>query len=136
METDSGFNTRRMPKATDFELRDYWDEGELLDGRERWPVCVTLNLVPPAHYLDATSPEEAATPLKLLLIFSFPSSSTSMLQGIRMLGPGELDLKITQGLVQEGEKYARELCASLDAKLKEEELRRNQKAYTKFTKTQ
>ena len=76
-----------------------------------------------------------------------------MLQGIRMLGPGELDLKLTQGLVQvlpncsrkvlfvlillqEGEKYARELCASLDAKLKEEELRRNQKAYTKFKKTQ
>lgn len=44
-ETMSGFNTRQIPKATDFELHDYWDEGEMLDGRERWPVCVTLNLV-------------------------------------------------------------------------------------------
>ena len=44
-ETVSGFDTRQLPKATDFELHDYWDEGEVLDGRERWPVCVTLNLV-------------------------------------------------------------------------------------------
>jgi exosome complex component RRP42 len=44
-ETVSGFDTRQLAKATDFELHDYWDEGEVLDGRERWPVCVTLNLV-------------------------------------------------------------------------------------------
>ena len=30
---------------TDFELPDYWDEGEVLAGREKWPICVTLNLV-------------------------------------------------------------------------------------------
>ena len=30
-ETISGFNTRQIPKATDFELHDYWDEGEMLD---------------------------------------------------------------------------------------------------------
>jgi len=44
-ETVSGFDTRQLAKATDFELHDYWDEGEVLDGREGWPVCVTLNLV-------------------------------------------------------------------------------------------
>lgn len=44
-ETVSGFDTRQIANATDFELHDYWDEGEVLDGRERWPVCVTLNLV-------------------------------------------------------------------------------------------
>ncbi len=37
-------------------------------------------------------------------------------------------------LHQEGEKYARELFASVDAKLKEEDLRRNQKAHAKFAK--
>lgn len=42
---ESGFDTRRVPKATDFELPDYWDEGETLKGRELWPVCVTLNVV-------------------------------------------------------------------------------------------
>ena len=41
----SGFDTRQMPTATDFELPDYWDEGEVLAGREKWPICVTLNLV-------------------------------------------------------------------------------------------
>lgn len=41
----SGFDTRQAAAATDFELEDYWDEGEVLDGREKWPVCVTLNLV-------------------------------------------------------------------------------------------
>ena len=42
----SGFDTRDMARtAADFELPDYWDEGEVLQGREKWPVCVTLNLV-------------------------------------------------------------------------------------------
>lgn len=44
-QKQSGFDTRVLPKATDFELPDYWDEGEVLDGRERWPVPITLNLV-------------------------------------------------------------------------------------------
>ena len=41
----SGFDTRQISQATDFELQDYWNEGEVLQGRDRWPVCVTLNLV-------------------------------------------------------------------------------------------
>ena len=44
-DTISGFDTRQVQTATDFELPDYWDEGEVLDGKERWPVCITLNLV-------------------------------------------------------------------------------------------
>lgn len=44
--TGSAFDTRDMKRdAADFEVPDYWDEGEVLDGRDRWPVCVTLNLV-------------------------------------------------------------------------------------------
>ncbi len=41
----SGFDTRQMPTATDFELPDSWDDGEVLGGREQWPVCITLNVV-------------------------------------------------------------------------------------------
>ena len=41
----SGFDMRQVPTATDFELPDYWDEGEVLAGRDRWPVCITLNIV-------------------------------------------------------------------------------------------
>jgi exosome complex component RRP42 len=41
----SVFNTREVTKAADFELADYWDEGEPLDIKQEWPVCMTLNLV-------------------------------------------------------------------------------------------
>ena len=41
----SSFDTMQLPAAADFELTDYWDEGEPLDGRDMWPVCVTLNVV-------------------------------------------------------------------------------------------
>ena len=39
------FNTREVAEAADFELMDYWDEGEPLDINQEWPVCMTLNLV-------------------------------------------------------------------------------------------
>jgi exosome complex component RRP42 len=44
-DTISGFDTRQVQTAIDFELPDYWDEGEVLDGRQHWPVSITLNLV-------------------------------------------------------------------------------------------
>ncbi|KAF8639306.1 hypothetical protein AX17_001587 [Amanita inopinata Kibby_2008] len=132
--TASGFDTRQLSKAADFELPDYWDEGEVLDGRERWPVCVTLNLVPPNYYLDATLQEEAATPLRLLVVHAFPASSGPTMQGLRLLGPGEHNLENIKHLVKEGEEHGRELFTSLDAKLKDEELRRYQKARAKFSR--
>ncbi|KAF9059044.1 hypothetical protein BDP27DRAFT_1394694 [Rhodocollybia butyracea] len=50
-DTTSGFDTRK---------------GEVLDGRERWPVAITLNLVPTIHFLDATIQEEASCSSRLL----------------------------------------------------------------------
>jgi len=55
----SSFDTRQLQHATDFELEDYWDEGDALDGRDRWPLCITLNIVStdfftPLHSLDLT----------------------------------------------------------------------------------
>ena len=43
----SGFDTRSVPKVADFELMDYWDEGEPLQFPQSLspPVAVTLNLV-------------------------------------------------------------------------------------------
>jgi exosome complex component RRP42 len=115
-EKTSGFDTRDVARATDFELPDYWDEGEPLGSRDRWPVCVTLNIVRPLrartdlgsrhlrsqlpglYYLDATAQEEASTPLRLVLLYSFPDSAPSapaparpVLQGMRLLGSGESD---------------------------------------------
>ncbi|KAF9448035.1 ribosomal protein S5 domain 2-like protein [Macrolepiota fuliginosa MF-IS2] len=131
----SGFDTRtQISRATDFELPDYWDEGEALDGRDRWPVCVTLNLAPPVHFLDATPQEESAIPLRLLLIFSFTSTSKgeATLQAMRSLGAGELSLVQIKDLIQTGEKYAHSLYTALNAKLKDEDIRRTQKARERF----
>ncbi|KAK0214801.1 ribosomal protein S5 domain 2-type protein [Armillaria fumosa] len=125
---DSGFDTHAAP--ADFELPDYWDEGEVLAGSDAWPVCVTLNIESPAvHYLDAVLQEEASTPLRLLLVFSFPGPT---LQGMRTLGSGDLTLPQIKSLLADGEKYAQEIMQALNAKLKEEDLRRNQKARDQF----
>jgi exosome complex component RRP42 len=50
---ESGLDTRQFSQAADFELGDYWSEGEVLEGRDRWPVCITLNLV--SFSVSATS---------------------------------------------------------------------------------
>ncbi|KAI3603973.1 exosome component [Moniliophthora roreri] len=131
-DTSSGFDTRKISSAIDFELPDYWDEGEVLDGRDRWPVCVSLNLVPPTHFLDATPLEELSSSIRLLLIYS-PASPVPQLQGMRMLGPGELTMSELKEKLKEGEKYAKEIHTGLTAKLEGEDLRRNQKARDKFT---
>ncbi|KAG6857628.1 hypothetical protein H0H87_010196 [Tephrocybe sp. NHM501043] len=131
-EVQSGFDTRVISKATDFELPDYWDEGEVLDGRDRWPVAVTLNLESPIHFLDATAQEEAASTLKLLLVIAFQESGSAVVQGMRMLGPGELRSSQLKELLKAGETYAREVFTALNAKLKAEDLRRNQTARERF----
>ena len=35
----------RFTRGADFELEDYWDDGEPLIDRHLWPVCITLNVV-------------------------------------------------------------------------------------------
>ncbi|KAH8113082.1 ribosomal protein S5 domain 2-like protein [Phellopilus nigrolimitatus] len=114
---------RMVKQATDFELLDYWDEGEPLKFSGSWPVCVTLNLVPPVHYLDASSIEESATTLRLLLLFTFHGSSAK-LQGMRLIGSGETDASVLNPLLRQGEGYARDLQKALDVQLQSERSRR------------
>ncbi|KAL0948073.1 hypothetical protein HGRIS_010697 [Hohenbuehelia grisea] len=133
-EEQSGFATRKLATATDFELADYWDEGEDLGGRSGWPVAITLNLVSPTHFLDASPPEDSAAPQKVLLAFSFPESSHTKLQAIRSLGSGELNVPQLKELIATGEKYAKQLFSALNSKLKEEDIRRSQKARDRFAK--
>ncbi|KAG1736916.1 ribosomal protein S5 domain 2-type protein [Suillus paluster] len=119
-------------QVADFELPDHLDEGEPLDGRQSWPVCLTLNLLPTLHFLDATLQEEASVPLKLLVLYSFPSDATPLLRGMRLLGTGTSDLTQVKSLLKDGEKYARNVWVALEGKLKDEDLRRNQKARERF----
>ncbi|KAH9847072.1 ribosomal protein S5 domain 2-like protein [Lenzites betulinus] len=131
--TVSGFDTRDMVRtAADFELPDYWDEGEVLHGQDKWPICVTLNLLPPTHFLDATPPEEASAPVRMHLMFSFASVVSPRLQSMRLSGPGELGLTQLKSYISDGEKYARELFNALETKLREEDIRRNVKARDRF----
>ncbi|KIJ53408.1 hypothetical protein M422DRAFT_155461 [Sphaerobolus stellatus SS14] len=120
---ESGLDTRQATKAADFELRDYWSDGEILEGNNRWPLCITMNLISSKHFLDATSLEDAAVPLRLLLIFSCPSSQSATLQGIRLLGSGEMAPSQTKTLLEAGEKYAKELFKTIDAALSAEQAR-------------
>ncbi|KAI0034845.1 ribosomal protein S5 domain 2-type protein [Vararia minispora EC-137] len=128
----SGFNVRDVKTAADFELEDYWDEGEPLRGGDAWPVCVTLNLYPPLYYLDATSTEEVATPSRLLVMYSFPADQPPRLQGMRLLGPSEIGLPLIKTLTQTAQTYATDLSCALRAKLKDEDLRRTEKARQRF----
>ncbi|KAN0131625.1 Ribosomal protein S5 domain 2-type fold [Lactarius tabidus] len=132
-ESQSGLDTRSKASATDFELEDSWDEGPLLGGRDAWPICITLNLFPGVHFLDATTQEEAAAPVRLLLIYSFSAKSPVMLHGMHLLGAGDVDLARIETLLKEGEKYALEIYTALNAKLKDEDLRRTDKARLKFS---
>lgn len=56
-----------------------------------YPLSKMKLQVSPVHYLDATSLEEDATPLRLLLLFSYYKNATK-LQGMRLLGPGEANV--------------------------------------------
>jgi len=129
------FNTREVTKAADFELADYWDEGEPLGVDQQWPICVTLNLIsaalPPMYFLDATLQEEASIPLRLLLLFSFSLSGTK-LQSMRLMGDGEVQLESMTRLLEAGENHARKAFQALESKLQDEDLRRNQKAQARF----
>jgi exosome complex component RRP42 len=94
-------------------------------------------------------------------MFSFASPSSPDIQGVRLLGDGELDLALMKDLVkvrslllilfllpfcyvfltsqrtnmmngQEGEKYARQVFIALNTKLRDEDVRQNQKARDRF----
>ena len=61
--SQSGFNVRAEKAVADFELEDYWDEGEPLSGRDQWPVCVTLNVVCRSYFHVCTNPWLTPCPL-------------------------------------------------------------------------
>lgn len=138
MDVDQGKNgsssmleTRNPSSAVDFELADYWDEGKVLESRDAWPVCVTLNMLPTIHFLDATSQEETAVPLRLHVMFAFPGGKPT-LHGMKMAGAGTSDMTQIGVLLKHAEKYARNMWTGLEAKLAEEEARRSVKAREKF----
>lgn len=128
----AGLDTRRnlssraashgKAKVSDFELVDYWDEGEPLDGKNRWPIGVTMNLVrvfrleavsrqlnsfqvnnTTVYFLDATLEEESASPNHVFLAFSFPDAPASnepAMCAMRQHGPGEVTFELLEKLIK------------------------------------
>jgi exosome complex component RRP42 len=41
----AALRSRKQGRAADFELEDTWDAGVPLTEREKWPICITLNVV-------------------------------------------------------------------------------------------
>jgi len=59
------------------------------------------------HFLDATTQEEAATPLRLILVFSCTAGSPAALHGMHLLGTaGDTDLAQIESLVKVSESSA------------------------------
>ncbi|KIO20480.1 hypothetical protein M407DRAFT_136783 [Tulasnella calospora MUT 4182] len=112
--------------AGDFELEDYWDDGSPLKERESLPVCVTLNLLPPVHFLDAVTQEERAVPTHIHMTFSFPTAdpADSILHNTRLVGPSEIPYTSIAPLIEAGEGYARRMNEALNIKLKGDDRQR------------
>lgn len=134
----SGFDVRRQDTAGDFELVDDGEEGKSLEGREGWPVCVTMNVFDPSssasYFLDATLAEQTAAPIRLVFIFAFPDGldAQPVLQGTRTLGTAEVGMDVLGGLVEAGQTHAVELARGVRAQLRAEDVRRTEKARQKF----
>ena len=41
----AALRTGVQSRAADFELEDAWGEGVPLTDRDKWPICITLNVV-------------------------------------------------------------------------------------------
>lgn len=105
---------RKVTTGAEFDLEDYWDEGEHLRNRSALPIGMTLNLVryfreliffrgritvvlrkiPPYSFLDASLAEEESISDHLHMVYSFPSGSSlgtaGILHGFQLSGPGEV----------------------------------------------
>ncbi|KAG9081958.1 hypothetical protein FRC07_014363, partial [Ceratobasidium sp. 392] len=91
--------------AGDFELPDYWDDGESLTERESLPVCITYNMLPPMHFLDATISEELSVPSRISLVFSCPNPKTGLTHAPLLLGswlnsPVDIDATYLASLIK------------------------------------
>lgn len=68
---------------------------------------------PPVYFLDASLPEEAALPLRLLLMFSFSTPSTGSLQGMKLLGPGEIQFAHLKNFIKVWSLFSQAIRAHL-----------------------
>ncbi|KAL7418043.1 hypothetical protein BDY24DRAFT_373871 [Mrakia frigida] len=108
----------KVARGAEFEVEDYWDEGDLLalDVRENLPVCVTLNLLSNStHFLDASLAESLACPTHLLLFVTGKGN----LAGMRFIGQETTSIQQMKELIEAGKSYAANMIAGTNLKLKD-----------------
>ncbi|CAE6415361.1 unnamed protein product [Rhizoctonia solani] len=108
--------------AGDFELPDYWDDGEPLKNRDALPVCITYNLLPPVYFLDASASEEFSVPNRLSLVFSCPNSvgsdsSNSLLLNTWLNAPMDFNANYLKAMIKDCESRATQLARALDQRM-------------------
>ncbi|CED85211.1 Exosomal 3'-5' exoribonuclease complex, subunit Rrp42 [Phaffia rhodozyma] len=105
-----------LAKGAEFEIEDYWDEGERLDESVRLdlPVCITLNILPNStHFLDATTAESLASPTHLLTFIN----GKSEVVGLRLVGSTEVGVADLKALLTAAKTYASNLITASNASL-------------------
>ncbi|ELU44925.1 3' exoribonuclease family domain-containing protein [Rhizoctonia solani AG-1 IA] len=112
--------------AGDFDLPDYWDDGEPLNNRDSLPVSITYNLLPPMYFLDASASEEFSVPSRLSLVFSCPNpvsgaSSKPLLLSSWLSASVDFNASYLKIIIKDCESRAIELARALDRRMSSEE---------------
>ncbi|KDN42133.1 hypothetical protein RSAG8_06991, partial [Rhizoctonia solani AG-8 WAC10335] len=101
--------------AGDFELPDYWDDGEPLKDRDSLPL-------PPVYFLDASASEEFSVPNRLSLVFSCPNTAGGGLTKPLLLNSwlnASVDFNATylKTIIKDCESRATQLARALDQRM-------------------
>ncbi|KAG8691078.1 hypothetical protein FRC11_006983 [Ceratobasidium sp. 423] len=112
--------------AGDFELPDYWDDGEPLDNRDSLPVCITYNLLPPVYFLDASASEELSVPSRFSLVFSCPDSASGVSSKPLLLNSWlntlvDFNANYLKIIIKDCESRATQLARALDQRMASDE---------------
>ncbi|KAL5635470.1 hypothetical protein ACGC1H_004308 [Rhizoctonia solani] len=108
--------------AGEFELPDYWDDGESLNGRDSLPVCITYNLLPPMYFLDASASEELSVSNRLSLVFSCPNPASGaphvpLLLNSWLNASVDFNANYLKAVIKDCESRAAQLARALDERM-------------------
>ncbi|CAE7124075.1 unnamed protein product [Rhizoctonia solani] len=101
--------------AGDFELPDYWDDGEPLNNRDSLPL-------PPVYFLDASASEELSVLNRFSLVFSCanPNNDTSpkpLLLNSWLSAPIDFHVNYLKNIIKDCESRATQLARALDQRM-------------------
>jgi len=96
-------------KVVDFELEDYWDEGDPIKGREDLPICLTFYMINSVPFLDALPPEQSSAHSRL----TFAINSKGNVCNINQYGEGEVEFDRLEGMIDQAVSLGGEMLKTL-----------------------